>query len=335
MKKIGINTIERTMPGVYDNSLSKALVLKRMNLIPRFRLLGSPDVVADDRQMMHQKEKILEVIKEDLNKKHIIAWNLGDDVLHSLANQTYKPDYFYYQQKYVIWLADVCRRIRLLDTVRPIIMDLHWDTMGRKRYHYYKTHVPQINTYMLVADSKYKTGLKEPLEEGMAWGKVEVELWPLVPTIRQSGIIPAWQDIENTDYIRLNGLLNLEGRKKQAYTRVLNIWGNKATYPSPIPDIKILKPTKITTRNTKLKYHVIYKKDTAYWQIYNGHVHGLRFEWYLVRTDQYGNTLFIKKAGEGSSLDLSMPKEPQYYKLYVEAILGEVVKVVNTALNAP
>jgi hypothetical protein len=214
-------------------------------------------------------------------------------------------------------------------------MDLHWDTMGRKRYDYYKTHVPQINTYMLVADSKYKRGLKETLEEGMAWGKVEVELWPLVPTIRQSGIIPAWQDIENTDHIRLNGLLDLEGRKKQAYKRVLNIWGNKPTYPSTIPEIKILKPLKITTRNISLKYHILYKKDNAHWQIYNGHVHGLRFEWFLVRTDQYGNTMFIKKAGEGSSLKLSIPKESQYYKLYVEAILGEVVKVVNTALNAP
>jgi cellulose synthase (UDP-forming) len=335
MKKIGINTIERTMPGVYDYNLRKALVSNKMNLIPRFSLLGSPEVVDDDRQMQKQKEKILGVIKDNLEMKHIIAWNLGDDILHSLANQTYQPDYFYYQQKYVAWLADLCSRIRLLDTVRPIIMDLHWDVNGRKRFQYYKMHVPQINTYMLLADAKYKKGLKEPLEEGMAWGKVEVELWPLVPSIVQSGTIPAWQDIENTDYLALNGLLDLEGRKKPWYRMVLSTWGNKPTGPSPIPDLKILKPAKITIENNTLIYHVIYKKDKAYWQLYNDQIPGIRFEWYLVRLDQYGNTMFIKQIGKRPSLELSIPREPQYYKLYVEAILGEEIKMINATLNTP
>jgi len=335
MKKIGINTIERTMPGIYDYNLSKAIVLNKMNLIPHFRLYGNPEVVANERQMLKQKEMILASIKDNLDKKHIIAWNIGDDVLHSLANQTYKPDYFYYQQKYVSWLADICRRIRLLDTVRPIIMDLHWDTMGRERFYYYKKHVPYINYYMLVADSKYKAGLKEPLEEGMVWGKVEVEMWPLIPTIRQSGTIPAWQDIENTEYLSLNGLLDLEGRKKQWYWEVVDNWGTKQTGQALLPDIKILKPNKITTQNNKLRYHVLYKKNDVIWQRYNGEIKGLRFEWSLVTTDQYGNTKFIKEVGDGHSIELSIPIESQYYKLYVEAILGEEVKIANITLNTP
>jgi cellulose synthase (UDP-forming) len=335
MKKIGINTIERTMPGVYDHNLGKELVLNGMNLIPRFWLSASPEVIANDRKMMQQKEKILGVIKNNLDKKYIIAWNLGDDVLHSLASQNYEPDYFYYRQKYVVWLSDLCRQIRLLDSVRPIIMDLHWDVNGPKQFHYYKIHVPQIDTYMLLADAKYTAGLKEPLEEGMAWGKVEVELWPLVPSIRQSGTIPAWQDIENTDYISMNGLLDLEGRKKQWYRVVLNTWGNRPTAPSPIPDIKILRSAMVTRENNRLVYSVIYKKDDFHWQVYNDEVQGVLFEWYLVRTDQYGNTIFIKQAGNSPSLELSIPREPQYYKLYVEAIMGDDIKMVNTTLNTP
>jgi len=64
-------------------------------------------------------------------------------------------------------------------------------------------------------------------------------------------------------------------------------------------------------------------------------VKGIRFEWYLVRIDQYGNTMFIKKAGEGASLNLPIPLEPQYYQLYVEAILGDDIKVVYSTLNTP
>ena len=334
MKSIGINTVERIMPGFYDNSLGKMLDENRMNLVPCFRILATTQVVNDYDQLQHQKEKILEVIKLNLDKKYIIAWNIGDDVLGSLASRTFLPDYFYYQQKYVSWLKDVCEQIRLLDTTRPIIMDLNWDENGRKRFKYYKAQVPQINTFMLVADTKYKEGLNEPLEEGMAWGKVGVDMWPMIPSIQQSGIIPRWQDIENVNYISLDGLLDMEGRKKQWYSLVKSTWTNAATTPSPVPDIKILKPAKIAGENADLIYQVIIKNNGV-WKLYNDKIPGLRFEWYLVRTDQYGNTMFIKKAGDGPSLELIIPKEPKYYKLAVEAVMGDNVKMITATLNTP
>jgi cellulose synthase (UDP-forming) len=335
MKKMGINTLERSMPGIYDHNLSKVLALNKMYLIPRLWFLATPEIIADDKQMQDQKEKILQVIKENLEKKYIIAWSLGDDVLHNLANQTYKPDYFYYEQKYVLWLSDLCQGIRLLDTLRPIIMDLHWDVNGRKQFHYYKRYVPQINNYMLSADTKDTEDLKESLEPGMAWGQVPVEFWHFIPSIRNSGIIPAWQDIETTDYINLNGLLDLEGRKKQWYRDVLSIWANKPTNSSPIPKIKILKPAQLTQPNRKLTYHALYKKENSNWQLFNDDEKNILFEWYLVKLDQYGNTMFIKKVGKGPYIELSIPKEPEYYKLYIEAVLGEDVKMTNTTLNTP
>ncbi|HTE12093.1 MAG TPA: hypothetical protein VK645_14010, partial [Chitinophagaceae bacterium] len=335
MKAIGINTIERIMPGFYDDKLEKILLANKMNLVPRFWLLAAPEVIADDRQMEEQKEKILKVIKNNLSRENIIAWNLGDDVLYVLGNQTYKPGYFYYQQKYIAWLAGVCTAIRQLDSSRPIIMDLHWDAGGLKRFQYYKIYVPWINSFMLEADAKYRPGLAQPLEAGMAWGKVPVELWQLLPSIRQSGTVPAWQDIENTSFISMDGILDIDGRKKEQYATVMNTWGNKPAPPSAIPEIKILRPLAVTKENTRLYYQVIYKKDNARWLPFSQDMAGIRFEWYLVRIDQYGNTMFIKKAGEGTSVKLFMPKDPNYYQLYVEAITGGEVKMVHASLNTP
>lgn len=335
MKQLGINTVERTMPGFYDKNLSKVLIANGINLIPRFSLLGNPEMVADEALMKRTKNKILTVIKNNLSTKNIIAWNLGSDVLFSLANQTYKPDFFYYQQIYVKWLADVCSQIRLLDTVRPIIIDLHWDMNGRNRFRYYKAHVPQINCYMLEADVKYVECLKEPLEEGMAWGAVPVELWPLIPAINKSGTIPAWQDIENTDFITLDGLVDMQGRKKESYNKVATAWSNQPANKSAIPDIKILRPAKTTYENTQLKYHILYKNGNTQWNLYKESPKDIRFEWYLVRIDQYDNTMFIKKVGDGTYLELDIPMEPQYYKLYIEAIKGQEVKMVNATLNTP
>jgi hypothetical protein len=127
----------------------------------------------------------------------------------------------------------------------------------------------------------------------------------------------------------------LNGRKKQWYRDVRRLWGNTPTGPSPIPEIRILKPAKYANENTELVYHVLYKKNKSNWNVYLDDVKGIKFEWYLVRIDQYGNTMFIKKAGEGPSIALTIPNEPQYYHLYVEAIVADNVKMASSTLNTP
>ena len=336
MKKIGANTVERTMPGIYDRDLSKAVISNKMNLIVHFWFLATPAVIDDDKKMKEQKEKILRVIRNNRHKKYIIAWNLGDDVLHDLAGQTYKPDYFYYEQKYIAWLKDVCREIRKIDTVRPIVMDLDWDINGRKQFNNYKSHIPEINTYMLSVNVKDSVLLREPLEHGMAWGKVDVRLWRLTPGIQQSGTVPQWQDIETTDYVKLNGLLDLEGRKKQGYRVVLHLWRDEHASQSILPEIRILKPAELTFANDKLVYHAIYEdKNSNIWRLFNDDEKNIKFEWYLVRIDRYGNTMFMDKVGNHQYVELKIPPNPEYYKLYLEAIWGDDAKMVNTTLNTP
>jgi len=213
-------------------------------------------------------------------------------------------------------------------------MNLYWDINGRKQFNYYKKYVPQINTYMLEADAKDTNILREPLERGMSWGKVEVNLWHHIPWIRLSGIIPAWQDIETTGYVKLNGLLDFQGRKKQWYREAINAWSNKPTDKSPVPEIRILRSKGFTIYNRKLFYYAIYKSGNL-WQLYNYNEKKIHFEWYLVRLDQYGNTMFISRVGKGTSIELSIPRKPQYYNLYLEAILDDDVKVTHTTLNTP
>jgi len=61
----------------------------------------------------------------------------------------------------------------------------------------------------------------------------------------------------------------------------------------------------------------------------------IRFEWYLVRVDRYGNTMFMNRVSNERYLELKIPPNPQYYRLYVEAISGQDVKMINTTLNTP
>jgi cellulose synthase (UDP-forming) len=335
MKAIGANTIERSMPGFYDGILDELFRKYEMKQIGRFVTLIGTDELDDDKKMQQEKEKILAVVKENLSRQNIIAWNLGADVLFNLENQTYKPGIYYYRNKYVNWLSDVCNAIRALDKVRPIVSDLNWDVNGKKRIQFYKQHVPQIDKYMLVATTKNKPGLKEPLDDKMAWGKVPVELWDSLPAVTKSAFVPAWQDIENTDYITLNGIIDLNGRNKQWHRKVEDSWSGHSIALSPVPDIKILKPSKTTRESTTLTYNIMYRQDTTQWKLYRNQIKDLKFEWYLVRVDQYANTMFIKKVGEGSTLSLPIPQGPQYYELFVEAVIGKDVKTARSTLNTP
>ena len=336
MKYIGINTVERSMPGFYDDVIDELLRKYEIKQIARFATNIGASELEDDKAMEKEKEKILGVVRNNANKTNIIAWNLGTDVLYNLENQTYRPDYFYYRNKYINWLNNLCKSIRAIDSRRPIITDLNWDANGKKRLQFYEEHVPVIDKYLLTATLKNKAGLKSPITGKMAWGKVPVELWDSLPTIKRSGFVPAWQDIENTDYISLNGILDLEGRRKNHYYKVAGMWAGKKLQEPQIPDVKILKPAKTTRENTELKYQVMYRQDTTQWKLYDKKIKDVWFEWYLVRVDQYNNTMFIKKAGEGSTLTLTVPKEPQYYRLLLEAVLSNSdCKVSMTTLNTP
>ncbi len=335
IKNMGINTVERSMPGFYDEVIDELLRKYSIKQIGRFTTHASTEELENDISMENEKQKALKIVRENLGKSNIIAWNLGTDILYNLENQTFKPDYYYYRNKYVNWLSGLCDAIRAIDNKRPIITDLNWDVNGKKRLQFYQEHVPQIDKYMLVASTKYKEGLTVPLTGKIAWGRVPIELWDSLPAIKKSGFIPAWQDIENTDYVSLNGLLDLEGRKKDSYYTVAHTWDNSKIPTPAIPDIKILKPAKTTRENTELNYHVMYRKGSAQWKLYDNKVPGLWFDWYLVRVDQYNNTMFIKRVGEGRSLKLTIPKEPQYYRLLVEAVIDKDVKVTTSTLNTP
>lgn len=174
-----------------------------------------------------------------------------------------------------------------------------------------------------------------PLQEGMAWGKVPVQLWKLLPGIKKSGFIPAWQDLENTDFITLNGILDLDGRQKELYPIVANTWAGTHLNTEKIPAIKILKPLQTTNVNASLLYSVLLSQDSTQWKFYSDKYSDIRFEWSLVRVDQYGTTMFIKQVAYGPHVSLPIPDEPQYYMLYVEAIKGNEVRVATSTLNTP
>ena len=97
-----------------------------------------------------------------------------------------------------------------------------------------------------------------------------------------------------------------------------------------------MKPAEPVFADYTMLYHLVYKEENSdTWKLFNDGEKNIRFEWYLVRIDRYGNAMFMNRVGNNQYFELKIPQNPQYYRLYVEAISGEDVKVVNTTLNIP
>jgi hypothetical protein len=62
---------------------------------------------------------------------------------------------------------------------------------------------------------------------------------------------------------------------------------------------------------------------------------GAKYEWYLFRTDDFGNKILMKKIGEGHRLNLVVPADPLNYRLYVIEAKGDHVRTALTTLNTP
>lgn len=335
MKSIGINTVERTMGGVYDDSFLKVAHATGLRVIPRFRLPATPEDVMSASVMASLREELLELVKRYRDNPDIVAWNLGDDVLAMLEGREYAPAEFFYRDGYTGWLRETCRLIRSLDSTRPLLMDLHWGQRGRATYAFYQQQVPAINWYLLEPDGNYLQGLTDSLDAQMVWGKVQPEYWRQMPTAMKPTTIPEWQDIENNRFVRLEGILDVKGRRKPGYAIAADCWAGTASSDSKLPEVKILKPLVVMRPGFAFQYQLIYKKTEDRWAFLNESGKRYDVEWWLVKTDQAGSTLFMKEAGNGPSISLKIPEDPEHYLLYAEIIMNGSVRMIKTGLSTP
>ena len=97
--------------------------------------------------------------------------------------------------------------------------------------------------------------------------------------------------------------------------------------------VKILKPATTLVEDNLVTYSLI-NLVNGEWKIMKKQ-DDLKLIWQLVKKDQYGNTLDMKKLDEGPQLTLTIPHNPSRYRLYVYVIRGKEVKIIKSRLNTP
>ncbi|HWJ29170.1 MAG TPA: glycosyl hydrolase, partial [Flavisolibacter sp.] len=334
MESMKINTIFRTIPGVYDKNVFSMCKMKGIRIIPMLSAELDPESMADKRLMEREKKRLIDIVDDYKDNPSVLAWNISNDVLSKLEGSYITPDLFFYKVRYLKWLQELVDGIKHIDPVHPVTLNISFDNSTNSRIKDYQTYIGNVDQFYVSAEIRDKDQAKEIIPTGnVAWGPVEPVLWDSLYGNKKF-VIPNWQDQEASGFASLNGLFDFEGRKKITYYSVLKHWAIHSDEMDLSTEVKILKPAKLTFPGNKLTYYALTKNSSGQWAFAASQPNTI-FEWYLVRTDEYGNPAYLKLAGSGVSYTLTVPYHPETYRLYLKVIKDNQVNGTLSTLNTP
>lgn len=335
MKELGINTIRRYGPGVYDRNIFAVARELDMRIDYAFWLPYVKDMDKDQQMLVRTEYSILKRVRELRKEPRIISWAIGNTVLEQLAQRYDKPALLYQQNLYLSWLNHLISKIKTIDNTRPVTIDVSLAEHLPATLDMLRQQLPLIDAFGLIIGED-STGMSQLNDIKVPYfiSQVAADHYLQMNQANKHPVfITDWQDQQTRDYVTFDGVIDHWGRYKPSYYLLKNSWASPAS-SQYLPEIKILRPAKTTFAGSRLTYNVLVN-DKKGWRFPWTTEKDLRFEWHLVKTDENGNAIYMKEVGSGTYIDLQIPERPEHYRLYVQVVNGNSVNGVQSVLNIP
>lgn len=338
MKRVGVTSIKRYGPGIYDRNVLKVSAKMNIGVHYGYWIPDEIDFVGEGLQLAALKKEILNSVEHLKDDKNIRSWNIGNAVLQKLDAYYYKPELLHQQDAYLFWLKDLIQGIKEKDPKRPVTVDVlvsnNVDAVADRLI----TSIPMIDALGLIADRKVQVNklihIIRKIEVPYYFGQLEVSAYQRIQEPNAGVFLANWQDENKVDQVRLNGLKDADGRKKYAFLLLNHLWA-KGPLPASVPQMKILKPALATNEGEQLSYHALIREDLKWIFAYKSD-HGFRYEWRLAKVDRFEQPVSMKLIGEGPSIKLTIPKHPKTHRLYLYVIKNDkILNIVESPLNTP
>lgn len=332
MKRLGINTVRRFGPGVYDHNILAVAGDLGMHVQYAFRMPGTDQ---DDPQYQRWDDftaSVIATIRKRRDDRSIIGWHLANNAWSRLRQLYVKPSLLRHQDEYLARLHELVRQIKAIDPDRPVTLDVPWDDQVMATLQTFSMAIPEIACLGLTAPDD-TTAIRLP-ETDVPWfiSAISVDQY-IASGSKKPLFINAWQDQQTRSTVTFNGLLDHGRHYKPAYVRLAGYWNVKTAGPQ-MPAVKILRPARITMPGTVLSYHALVY-DKGKWNIGDVTDQKLHFEWFLYKTDGWGNAIYMHRSGTGPVIELTIPGNPELYRLYLEVSRDGYAVSANAPLNTP
>jgi cellulose synthase (UDP-forming) len=336
LKALGVTTIKRYGPGIYDKNILSVAAETGMKIHYAFWIGDQLNVLTDSVQLNNYQTEILATIDQYKADPSIIAWNLDNLLWKRLKERYPKPELFVHQSAYMRWLNTLVQGIRKVDPTHPITLDLPFSETIKYDLALLQTNVDGIDAFGVVLHGE-ESGIDilKNVDGPLFLSAAPVAAMIQLQDCFDGGYIAEWQDLQERNIVTLNGLVDHWGRPKPDYFRLRERWApTMERHPVDTLQIKILRPAIPTIPGQQLTYHAIIK-DGATWQTANSAKPILNFEWFLLKMDGFGNAVYLRKLGTGTQITIEIPQEPLTYRLYLIGEKNGEVHTGSASLNTP
>lgn len=340
IKNLGLNTILRYGPTVYDQNIQRAAREKQLHLHYGSWVPHQHNFIADSQALRELSLQIYRQVEQAQEpSSSVTGWHLGNALWWGLDQRYAKPQLFAQYRAYLFWLNQVSRGIAQRDGQnRPITIEMMYAPDLLYRLTLVKKWAPAVDAVGLrFAADTLPAGLNALLKAT----PIPLYLQSLPPQsldqathLAQQGwpyFLSHWQNDIQNNRITTHGLLDVEGRYTQAYRDFVGMPPH--SYPPPIA---ILPTAAVPFAGATFRYHALVYHHQQ-WKPAHLLPDSLPYyyHWYLEKLGPHDKPLGSSYQGSGPRLDLKLPPQSGRYRLHLQIQKGRHVRSQRHPLAAP
>jgi len=334
IRSAGINTVKIYGPNIYNYLILAGARKQKLKIAYSF-WLPDPSVYINNSDKLNELAKIIiETVNKNKKNPDISAWNLGNTGFQQLVYYYNKPQLFYAQGAYIKWLKRLIANIKIADTQRPVTMDVLANATLSETINLLHKQIPQLSAFGIIVNNKLAVqNIPDSLNAPYFYSSIDPGVVTTDSLPIGGAFYASWQDQQAESTITFNGLKDIWGHNKPALYQISKNWGGKIP-ANNLPPLKILRPALTAIAGSAINYSALVYINNEWKLAFNENT-GLYYNWYLVKTDNWGNNIDIKKIGNGPAVSVLIPPNMLTYKLYVVASEGNNVTDASSILNIP
>lgn len=335
IKRLGADVVKWSGPGIYDRNALRAAGLENLKIMYSFWIPEHLDFLRDEDRLAELEAKILKTVRTHKDNELIIAWNLGNDSWQGLRRSYPKPELFSQQKAYMAWMEGITQKIYQVDSVRPITLDIDLHERMEKEIEFLQGRLPLIASFGVRLETR--DSLLLPSLASLEAPHFISATPPAFVHRLGNGLsfIEHYKDQRTANYASLGGLLDINGGFKPCYYNIQDLWTGSANAREDM-ELRIITPAQPIYPYQRIRYHVAMPDSTGNWSLAaEPEEDGLKYAWYLVRADKYGNYMRADWKGDREACAITIPENYEQYRLYLIVTNGERSWTRMVRLNRP
>jgi len=333
MNELGLKTIKRHGPSFYDFNLLKQAQQSQHQIIYSFWTGHIESFENDLDQLAELKRLITASVKEKMLEKSIVAWHLGGASWNKLGFYHNQPELAFERRAYLEWLNVVSREIKKIDSTRSISIEIDLEPFSAEDIALILKTVPFIDAVgiNINPNQKLEKLVDEPtlkkLGSTVFINSCPAEYSQYFKKLQVGFLLEAWQDEIFDNKVAFNGLITLNGEKKQSY----QILAENTFYEDK--EIRIIPVAKQVISGVNHRYQALIK-EAGQWRALSNK-DAFIYYWKLVKYNYKDEPIALKELDGSHVLDITVPFPAYHYKLHLDIVIDNVSRSITAGLYPP